>query len=233
MIVLAIDTVSPAGSVAIVDDDTVRAEYFEQSGLTHSTRLLSAVHGVLAGQGLTIDDLGGLALTAGPGSFTGVRVGVATIKGLSVATGLPIVPVGTLEAIARPLRFSSADVCCVTDARKGQVFTATYRPDGRGALAEVDPPASLTPEQATARLTAPVLFVGSGIALFEKRLATGALPGSLFADSGLWYSRASTVGLIAAGRLARGETVDAAGLDAIYVRPSEAEVHRGARRARG
>jgi tRNA threonylcarbamoyladenosine biosynthesis protein TsaB len=224
VIVLAADTSTPVGSLALLRDEAILVEVLESARITRTGRLLPAIAALLAQAELTLADVDAFAVVHGPGSFTGVRVGLATIKGLAFAAGKPACGVNSLEAIAHALRFSALPVCPVLDARKGQVFAALFEGDGAGGLVRVRGDVSVPPDELADSLTGPVLFTGGGLAVWGDRLRTRAPAGSMFADPPLWYSRASVVGRIALPWLREGVGTTAAELAAHYVRRSEAEI---------
>src|SRR5919109_3236596 len=161
MRVLAVETSSRAGGVALLDGERLVAEYLLDVSATHSERLMAAVDRVLADARWTAGDLAGLAVAVGPGSFTGLRIAVSTVKGLALALGVPIAAVPTLDAMAAALPWAALPVCPVLDARKGEVYAALYRWDGQGMRREWDYLA-LAPAALAARLREPVLVVGDG-----------------------------------------------------------------------
>lgn len=224
MIILAVDTSTPSGSVALLEDRRILTEVFEQSRITHSERLMPTIDRILTGNKKSIKDVDGFAVSSGPGSFTALRVGISTVKGLALGTGKPVCGISSQEAIAWQLRFSNLEICVVTDARKKQVFTSRFAADGRGNLTRLTQDASLTPDQLIQTLNGPVIFSGNGLDLYRDKLEDLAPSGSLFADSSLWYSRACVVGLMAYGLMQKGITESAESLTAHYVRPSEAEL---------
>ena len=127
MRILALESATLAGGAALLDGDVVVGESRTNIALTHSERLMVAVDRLLGDAGWTVKDLEGLAVSVGPGSFTGLRVGIATAKGLAVTLGLPVAPVPTLDALAAILPFADAPVCPLLDARKGEVYCCLYR----------------------------------------------------------------------------------------------------------
>jgi tRNA threonylcarbamoyladenosine biosynthesis protein TsaB len=220
MRVLAVETSSLAGGVALLDDDRLVAEYVLDVRVTHSERLMSAVDRVLIDARWTPRELNGLAVAVGPGSFTGLRIAVSTVKGLALALDLPIAAVPTLDAMAAALPWVSLPVCPVLDARKGEVYASRYRWDGDLMRREWEYLA-LAPEALSARLAEPTLVVGDGaehiLSPHARRLpAPQRLPSP------------ASVGALGLERLRRGETVAAAALAPLYLRPSEAELKRRA-----
>jgi tRNA threonylcarbamoyladenosine biosynthesis protein TsaB len=218
MRVLAVETSSLAGGVALLDDERLVAEYLLDVSVTHSERLMSAVDRVLADARWTPRDLAGLALAVGPGSFTGLRIAVSTVKGLAVALDLPIAAVPTLDAMAAALPWAALPVCPVLDARKGEVYASLYRWDGSAMHREWEYLA-LSPDALAARLGEPTLLVGDGAAAVHASWARAVPPPRRLPSP-------ACVGALGLERLRRGETVAAAALVPLYLRPSEAELKR-------
>jgi tRNA threonylcarbamoyladenosine biosynthesis protein TsaB len=188
-----VETSSLAGGVALLDDERLVAEYLLDVSVTHSERLMAAIDRVLTDARWTARELGGLAVAVGPGSFTGLRIAVSTVKGLGLALRLPIAAVPTLDAMAAALPWAALPVCPVLDARKGEVYASLYRWDG-DAMRRQWEYLALSPAALAERLTEPVIVAGDGLLGLE--------------------------------RLRRGETVAAAALAPLYLRPSEAELKR-------
>ena len=130
MRLLALETATLAGGAALLDDGRLVGESRLNIALTHSERLMAVVDRLLQDCGWEISSLRGLAVSIGPGSFTGLRVGAATAKGLALALDLPIAPVPTLDALAATLPFADAPVCPLLDARKGEIYCSLYRWSG-------------------------------------------------------------------------------------------------------
>ncbi len=227
MVVLGIETSSLHGGVALVGAEGLIAEYVLNIEVTYSERLLPAIERVLADAGLTVGDLGGLAVAIGPGSFTGLRIGLSTAKGLAVASGQPLVGVPTLRALAWALPFSPHPICPILDARKGEVYCALFRWAG-GELAQAMEDAALPPEALAARIAEPTLFVGDGVAAVGPFLARALGPRALFVSPPLSGARPVAVASLGRERLLRGERDDPAALVPRYLRPSEAELKRAA-----
>lgn len=218
MRVLAVETSTLAGGVAVLDDDRVLGEYLLDVRVTHSERLMVAVDRVLTDAGLRIEDLDGLAVASGPGSFTGLRIGLGTVKGLAFARALPIAAVPTLDAMAAGVPFAELPVVPVIEARKGEIYTSRYRWDGAGMCREWDYLA-LAPAELAARLEEPTILVGDGAASIVS-------PFARLAPVARRLPSPSVVGQLGLERLARGETVAVADLVPFYLRPSEAELRR-------
>ncbi len=221
MRVLAIETSTLAGGVALLEDDRLVAEYVLDVSLTHSERLLAAVDRCVADARWTPAEIDGLAVAVGPGSFTGLRIALSTVKGLALALGVPIAAVPTLDAMAAALPFAAHAVCPVLDARRNEVYASLYRWDGAAPRREWDYLA-LPPADLAARLDAlgePVILLGDGAP------AVPAHAGLLMPPPRRVPSPAC-VGALGLARLRRGDVVTAAELAPLYLRPSEAELKR-------
>ena len=127
MLILAFETSAKAGSVALMENGVLLAENYQNTGLTHSQTLLSMAEAMLSHSGKTPQDVQAVAVAAGPGSFTGVRIGVAAAKGFAWGSQIPCYGVSTLESMARSLGLWQGVVCCVMDARRSQVYNAIFR----------------------------------------------------------------------------------------------------------
>jgi tRNA threonylcarbamoyladenosine biosynthesis protein TsaB len=220
MRVLAVDTSTMAGGVALVEDARVVGESLLDVRTTHSERLMVAVDRALTDARWAPETLDGLAVAVGPGSFTGLRIGLATVKGLALALDRPIAPVPTLDAMAAGVPWASRPVCTLLVARRDEVFACLYRWDGVAMRREWDYVA-LSPAALAARLAEPVLGVGDGVALIDSPWLTPVWPVRRGPS-------AAVVGWLGAERLRRGESVAPAELLPLYLRPSEAELKRRA-----
>src|SRR6266478_6775542 len=159
MRVLAVETSTLAGGAALLDGELVVGEYALDVSATHSERLMGAIDRLLTDAGWSVRDLEGLAVSVGPGSFTGLRIGLSTVKGLALALSIPIVPVPTLDAMAALLPFAALPVCPVLDARKREVYASLYRWDGAG-MHRVWEYLAIAPADLARRLDEPVIVLG-------------------------------------------------------------------------
>ena len=179
MLVLSLDTTTRAGSAALVDDGRVRAELIGKESLTHGQRLPADLMRLLDGQGMSIADLGLLAVAAGPGSFTGLRVGISAMQGLAFATDLEIVPVSALDALARAGADGDTPVAAWMDAQRGQVYAALYSPKGAVQIdASSLPPEETLDDWSRRGFPGVVTFVGDGALryaeIIRRRLGSSA-----------------------------------------------------------
>jgi tRNA threonylcarbamoyladenosine biosynthesis protein TsaB len=250
MRVLALDTTTRAGSVALVDENLIVEERPGDLSRTHAQRLPAEVLAVLEKHGVRLSAIDVFAVAAGPGSFTGLRIGLATIQGLAFVTGRPIVGVSALEALAQLASreaVAGALVAAWMDAQRREVFSALYRVTSAelfdpGRLIELesagvgdpertlerwrdrlDPSTELGTGPSTGLGTGPVVFVGDGAVLY-KGLVCGQGGGSrrVMAPTAL----AGAVGRMAVARARLGETVDPGDVHPIYVRRPDAEIER-------
>jgi tRNA threonylcarbamoyladenosine biosynthesis protein TsaB len=218
MRVLAVETSTLSGGAALLDGERVVGEYTLDVRVTHSERLMAAIDQLLSDAGWTARDLDGIAVTVGPGSFTGLRVGLSTVKGLALALAIPVAAVPTLDAMAAMLPYAALPVCPVLDARKREVYASLYRWDGLGMRRQWDYLA-LAPDELARRLDEPVIVVGDGAEAIDSAFARRVEPPRR-------GPAPAVVGALGRARLARGETVTVADLVPIYLRPSEAELKR-------
>jgi tRNA threonylcarbamoyladenosine biosynthesis protein TsaB len=226
MLILALDTTTRAGSAAVLRDTTVLHEIAGDPALTHGQRLPADLMRLLAAAEVRLDDVELLAVAAGPGSFTGLRVGIATIQGLAIAGGRMVVPVSTLEALTRSASGEHRRIGAWMDAQRGEVFGALYGPGGRDLTI---PPMSASPAallhawQAADKLAGTV-FVGDGAVRYRD-----AIVAALGASTPI-VAPPLLAGII--GRIAAEEPQRAVvphGVVPIYVRPSDAELARARR----
>ncbi len=222
MKILALESSAAAASAAILEDETILAEAYCNAGLTHSQTLAPMAAQVLALSRVSLGEIDGFAVTTGPGSFTGVRIGVSATKGLAFDTQKPCVAVSTLEAIAEPFRDQDVTVCAVMDARCNQFYQSFFCCGG-GMVRRQTEDRAIGLDQLKAEIeqkNAPVLLAGDGAALAYRLLG---LPGCSVAPPGLRYQRASSAGLVALRRYRNGNFVLAEQLTPVYLRPPQAE----------
>jgi len=223
--ILAIDTSTKSGSVAITEDDCILAETLLNIDATHSETLLPSLKDILVETGIGMEEIDLFALTLGPGSFTGVRIGVSTVKGFAFALGRPVVGVSTLEALALNFPHSACTITPILDARRGEVYTARFRRDG-GLLERLSEDSAMAPEKLLEEVGERTLFVGDGLqrygGMIKERL--GGL--AEFAAPSENFIRASNVAMLCRKRFEEGDTLDPAVFTPRYLRKSEAEINR-------
>lgn len=234
MKILAVDTAARSCSVAVTESFSLLAEISRVSTQTHSKHLLTMIEQTLEQAGVSLDEMDGFAVTRGPGSFTGLRIGLSVVKGLAMATGKPVVGVSSLKALAFPFLMTSQMICTLMDARKSEVYMAGYRyqsdPEGKPHLVCEIPEQVLPPDSALAMLQEPCLFVGSGVAVYHQQIrdhisALGRSP--LFAPSCMHVVRASAVAQLSLTHFRKGRIEHIATLKPHYIRKSDAEIKGG------
>lgn len=226
MKLLAVDTSTRACSVAVVDQDRLACEITTGPTGTHSTHLLSLIRMALELAEMELHGLDGLAVCLGPGSFTGLRIGVSTVKGLAFATAKPVAGVSSLEALAQPCLPWPHLICAMLDARKGEVYAARYRArDGR--LEREGREVVLSIEDALDGIHETCLFVGDGARRYREPIGSKLGPLALFPAPGQDIIRASTVAALAQRQFACKEIEDLDRLVPRYVRQSDADLNIG------
>ena len=217
MKILAIDTTGGACSVAVLKDERVICEQFIHDKLTHSVHLMRLVDNCMKLTGLEIRDFDVFAVTSGPGSFTGIRIGMCAVKGFCQVTGKPAAAVDTLEALSACVPQSGL-VVPIMDARREQVYTAVFK-DGRRMTEDMAIPV----EELLQKLSGEdVLFIGDGVDAYAD-IITQKYANARFAPENIRYQRASAVAHIAAKQAERGELVSCEKLIPNYLRMTQAE----------
>jgi len=230
-LLLAVETSCRTSSVALLRGEELLAEEQAAAGRSGAESLLPCVDAVLRRAGLALEAVEAFAISIGPGSFTGLRIGVATLKGFAFGTELPIAPVPTLAVLARAAPGARDPVVALVDARRGEFYAAACRLEGEGREPLPCEPAEgvYTPEQLAPRLPPACLLVGEGVALCGERLRELAHSEVRLGPAAEPHAR--DVGILGARRsIARGEAVSAAALVPRYVRRAEAEVKRTGQR---
>ncbi len=233
MLLLCFETSAKADSAALFDGDRLLGEIYQNTGLTHSQTLLVMAQDLLRQCGKTPKDVTHLAVAEGPGSFTGVRIGMAAAKGFAWGGELPLYGVSTLEAMA--LGFGAVDgiVCPVMDARREQVYNALFAAEG-GNLRRLCPDRAIGLDALGEELKnskKPVFLVGDGSTLCYNTLLE-RVPALILPPEHRLHQRAVGVGLAALQKLERGEPASAAALTPNYLRLSQAERERLARESK-
>jgi len=227
MIILGIETSTRTGSVAIAEEEEIIAEYTLNIKETHTSRLMPAIDHILKDAHLTIQQMDAVAVSLGPGSFTGLRIGVATAKGLCLALRKPLIGIPTLDAFAHNICYTSHLICPLLDARRGEVYTALYRwrlPVGRHELEKLTGDMVLPLEELLSKINVPTIFVGD---VFDgyRSLVEKAIPGKAsFAPPYSSLPRAANVAVLGLRKLKSGEETDLQDIEPLYVRRPEAEV---------
>ena len=190
MLILAFESSAKAASVALCDGEKLISQYTQCSALTHSRTLLPMAEDMLKNAEISLKDVDLIAVAHGPGSFTGIRIGVSTVKGLAWAADTPCVGVSTLEAMAWHGLAAGGYVCPVMDARRNQVYNAIFEiKDGKPQRLTEDRPIALSDlAEELRRLNAPVFLVGDGAELSQKYFKENNIPCSIAPENLRWQS---------------------------------------------
>jgi len=223
MMVLGIETATKTGGIALLSDKGVIAEYTLNIEVTHSERLMATVDRVLSDTGITLADVDGFAVSIGPGSFTGLRIGVATVKALAFSTGRPVAAVPTLMALAWNIAAAAHPVCPLLDAKKKEVYAAVYR-TGSGTVETIMAEVVLPLKDLAARLAGPTIFAGEGAQFFRREIEDLLGARALFAPLAASVPSAASVAELGWMALREGRAADPDGLAPVYIRRPEAEV---------
>ncbi|MCK4390789.1 MAG: tRNA (adenosine(37)-N6)-threonylcarbamoyltransferase complex dimerization subunit type 1 TsaB [Desulfobacterales bacterium] len=227
MKVLGVDTSGQTGGVAILERNTVLAEVAVTSAQTHAKRIMLTVDTTLGMAGLTIADCDAFAVTTGPGSFTGLRIGISTVKGLAFATNKPVTGVSTLDALAYQFPLFSHLICPVLDARKGQIYTALYEYASSMKWERLIGDCAAEPRQWLKQIQRPCLFVGDGAFVYGELIRETLRSLACFAPPYLNTVRASVVASIGMKQILNGQVADVGRLVPHYIRKSDAEIKLG------
>ena len=221
MNLLVIDTSGPVCGVAVMEDERVLCEYTAQNRNTHSANLMPMAEAALQSAGKTIGEMDAVAAVTGPGSFTGVRIGVATAKGLAHGAGIPCIPVDALEALSLSAGGFDGVICPIQDARAGQVYGAVFR---NGERLTADEPLKL--EAFLEKILAfgeRFLFLGDGAPVHREKILEILGEKAVFAPAHLNYLRPSAAGVLA---LRSEKRTDYLNLQATYLRPPNAQKNK-------
>lgn len=230
MKILSLETSAKSVSAAVVEDGNILASCFQCTGLTHSRTLMPMVEAMLQNAELTLTDMDALAVAAGPGSFTGLRIGVSALKGLAWAADKPCLGVSTLDAMAHNLSHMDALLICAMDARRHQIYNALFEAHG-GSLTRLCPDRAIALEDLRQELcgdTRRKIVLGDGALLCRDDLTRNGIACEL-APAALRWQNAVGVALAAQEAYERGEACSAQALRPVYLRISQAERERSAR----
>ena len=221
MRILAVDTSSNVATAAIMDGDKLVCEFVLNNKMTHSQTIMPIIDECFKKSELTPGDIDLFAVAEGPGSFTGLRIGVTTVKGLAHAVNKPVVGVNTLEAMAYNLPFCTYIICPIMDARRAQVYNAVYKFEN-DELTTVKEPRAISLEELLCEIEemgVQVVFLGDGVPVHKESIKEKLKDKAMFAPGNVGMQRASGVCLAAAGK----EAVHYSRLAPVYLRKSQAE----------
>ena len=224
MKVLGIDSSVPRGSVALLENNQIISETSLEGRANHSDGLLLTLDRLLSQNRFRIEDIGGFGITTGPGSFTGLRVGVSLVKGFVLAREIPFKGIDTLEAVAGCAKPDSEPICALLDARKKEVYCAFFNYEG-SHLRRLTEDAAISPEALCDQISEPTVFIGSGLETYGEFLYRKL--GAWFIDGSKAerHTVAASAALMAKPFLDRNPCLDLDELKIKYVRKSEAEIN--------
>lgn len=221
MKILAFDTAATSCSVALMAGGELLAEATSFEKGTHARRLLPMIDALLKRESVALAAIDGFATTVGPGSFTGLRIGISTLKGLAAATGKPVAGLSTLEALAHQCTAEAENVCPLLDARKSEVYYCLYRRTASGLEAMTEE-RNAPPSVAVGEVGSVCAFIGDGALLYRDRIEQSLGRKAIFAPREQNAIRASTVAFLANRRFQSGEAADPFRLTPHYIRASDA-----------
>jgi len=222
MKILAIETSTRNSSIAISDGDTILAEWKSIDRLSASRDLVPNIDAALKRVGWILGDIDSFAISIGPGSFTGLRVGVAILKGLNLVTETPIVAVPTLDVIAQNAGETNLPICVIVDAKKKNLYSSLYRRKGSGIIRDWEY-TLLSPEELVKRCAGETFFLGDGIGQYGEHIKK-TLSGARLADEALWYPDVKNVARLGLEKGEKGEFTEPDKLAPLYIYSEECNV---------
>jgi tRNA threonylcarbamoyladenosine biosynthesis protein TsaB len=226
MLILAFDTSCKSAAVALLDDDVILYDAIINVGLNHSEILLPAINDACRQSKVKIDDIDLFACTLGPGSFTGLRIGISTLKGLLLATGKPAAGVSSLAALAMNVNESESMVCPVIDAGRGQVYTACYSYNCDGSLKQISEEKVGDPHETLMDSDQDIILVGDGAMKYQTLLEKN-MKRARTASSRQQHIKASTVGILGHRKYDCNELLDPPTFIPFYLRSADARKAKG------
>jgi len=226
MLILALDTSTKSASIAFLENSKILYEININLGVNHSLVVLPALQYLCKVSNIEIGKTDLFVCTIGPGLFTGLRIGVSTVKGLALAAGKPVIGVSTLDALAFNLAGREMLVCPMLDAKKNQVYTALYRTESENVLEKKEHERITDIRDFLPNIDDKTLFVGDGAVKHEKLIRDSLPVRSFFASQAHQCVRAATVGLLGREKYYKGDVLNPITVTPVYLRLSEAEVAR-------
>ena len=222
-VLLSLDTSTQAGSVSLSKGENLLGEIFFDLGNTHTDRLLQSVGHILEATGLSLSQVDAFGVILGPGSFTGLRVGLATVKGLALATGKPVVGLSSLKALAAHLPFCPLPVCAMIDARKKEIYVEVFNCD-KGEPESQTQAIAVAPEIFLEKLNTPCCFIGNGALVYRTLIVKKLGERAHFAPWTFSAPRSSIASSLLLSAFRTGQIMTLEELAPQYIRLSEAEI---------
>ncbi|MGA3085879.1 MAG: tRNA (adenosine(37)-N6)-threonylcarbamoyltransferase complex dimerization subunit type 1 TsaB [Thermodesulfobacteriota bacterium] len=223
MKILALDTSTETGGVALLAEEILQAQAQIRVAKTHANQLWKTILFLLEQADWGLNDIDLWAVTIGPGSFTGLRIGMATIKGLALATGKPVMGVSSLEALASSFPYCPYLICPLIDARKKEVFCAFFKSSSEGVVKMIGEVRHVNPQNLVREFKEPVLLVGNGAELYRDFFKEKLGPMALFPKPHLHLISPMALGILARSQFLQGRPTSLEAIRPLYIRLSEAE----------
>ncbi len=230
MLILGIDTATRIASVGVTRETEILAEASVEATSNHTETLIPLIADVVAQARVSLSDITGIGVSIGPGSFTGLRIALGTVKGLAYALGQRVVGIPTLEALACTVSEWEGLVCPILDARKREVYSALFRRNPNGTLSPIWSAQVSSIETTLTQITGPCLFLGDGIETYGSTIRTHCGEGAKLLPFASHHPRGAMVARLAWERLSRADTDSLASLVPSYVRPPEAVLKQTGRK---
>ncbi|MBW1714697.1 MAG: tRNA (adenosine(37)-N6)-threonylcarbamoyltransferase complex dimerization subunit type 1 TsaB [Deltaproteobacteria bacterium] len=230
MNILSINTSTTQYSLAVMKNEILLGEYILPSGSTRFNNLMPSLNDLVTKVGLNPQELDGVIVALGPGSFTGIRIGLSVAKGLSESLAIPIVGVPTLAAMASQLPFLKEDICPLIGSRKGEVFTALFRWGASNQLLRLKEDTCIKTSEIGGMIGKKTVFIGNDLSEQGPILKHKVKGKTAMAPANLWNLKASTLGILGLKRLQKGESDNSGKLIPIYLRGADIRTpHRKSR----
>jgi tRNA threonylcarbamoyladenosine biosynthesis protein TsaB len=223
MIILGIETATMTGGLALIDEEKLISEYTLNMKTTHSSRLMPALDWILKDASLNKNQINGIAISIGPGSFTGLRIGLATAKGLAMGLNIPLVTVPTLDALAYNVSYVPYQICPIQDARKKEVYSAIFRYEN-GIITRKSPYQVISPDELINQINEKTIMLGDGLNIYGELFREKLGEFAIFANNSQRLPRASVIAELGLAKLKAGEITDLASSEPLYIRRADAEI---------
>ncbi|MEK7400440.1 MAG: tRNA (adenosine(37)-N6)-threonylcarbamoyltransferase complex dimerization subunit type 1 TsaB [Candidatus Poribacteria bacterium] len=223
MIILGIETATMTGGLALIDEEKLISEYTLNMKTTHSSRLMPALDWILKDASLNKNQINGIAISIGPGSFTGLRIGLATAKGLAMGLNIPLVTVPTLDALAYNVSYSPYQICPIQDARKKEVYSAIFKYEN-GIITRKSPYQVISPDELINQINEKTIMLGDGLNIYGELFREKLGEFAIFANNSQRLPRASVIAELGLAKLKAGEITDLASSEPLYIRHADAEM---------
>ncbi len=231
MNILAIDTSTMLGTVALVANGKLLGQIDLDLPITHTKRILKGIDTLLKLTGINLSKIDTFAITKGPGSFTGIRIGIVTVKGLAYALNKPLVSVVTLDALARNFLFAPYLICPMIDAKKEEVFSALYV-SRQGKIEKIYPCCSIKPINLIKKIKRKTIFAGTGAVVYKTLIEKNMKDLAIFPPCHLNRIQGEVIAHLALEQIILGKIDDSLHLAPFYIRPSDAELRTKLHEAR-